>query len=153
GTGWAGGIGRRVFGPLGVTAAEELGAGRALAVSGVAPAVIAGAFGGSAAPELPSVGTAARRPEEPQPVASVTARSSATTVTPAAQFGRRGSGIRRVWAKSRSLGQQRRCRLRPLAGGRACCWQRRGDRSAGRVDALPTVGLDPLGVRAAQFLT
>jgi hypothetical protein len=32
-------------------------------------------------------------------VASVTAKSSATAVTAAAQFGRRGSGIGRVWAE------------------------------------------------------
>ncbi|HEY4895105.1 MAG TPA: hypothetical protein VII01_03370, partial [Solirubrobacteraceae bacterium] len=77
-----------------MTAAEELAVDGPLAASGGASPATGGAFAGSAATELPRVGTLALGPEEPQPAASVTARSSATTVTPVAQFGRRDPDIR-----------------------------------------------------------
>jgi hypothetical protein len=83
---------------VGVTPAEELAADGPLAAPGEAPAATGGAFGGSAATELASVDTLALGPEEPQPAAGVTARSSASTVTPAARFGRRDPDIRRLWA-------------------------------------------------------
>jgi hypothetical protein len=84
---------------VGVTAVEELVADGPLPASGEAgPA--AGAFGGSAATELRGVGWLALGPEEPQPAASVKARSGATTVTPVVQFRRRDPGIPRLWAES-----------------------------------------------------
>jgi hypothetical protein len=92
-------MGRRVFGAVGVTAVEELGAAGPLAASGEAPPATGRAFGGSAATELPRFATLALGPEEPQPAASATARSSAATVTPAAQFRRRDPDIRRLWAR------------------------------------------------------
>src|SRR3989442_250039 len=73
GSGWAGGIGGRVFRAGGGTPVEELGAGGARGAPGEPPPATGGAFGGSAAVEVPRVRTAALGPEEPQPVASVTA--------------------------------------------------------------------------------
>jgi hypothetical protein len=100
-----------------VTAVEEPGADRPLATSGEAPAATGGAFGGSAATELARFGTLALGPEEPQPVASATARSSATTATPAAQFRRRDPDIRRLWAGS--AGDAEHFWFRVPAGARA----------------------------------
>jgi hypothetical protein len=84
-----------------VTAVEELAVDEPPPAPGAAAPAIGGAFGGSAATELPLVGTLEFGLEEPQPAASVTARSSATTVTPAAQFGLRDPDIRRLWARKR----------------------------------------------------
>jgi peptidoglycan-N-acetylglucosamine deacetylase len=83
-----------------VTAVEELGAVGPLAASGEGPPATGGALGGSAATELLRFGRLAFGPEEPQPAASATARSSPAAVTLAAQFRLRDPDIRRLWAKS-----------------------------------------------------